>query len=42
MLPLRASRNSSTVVQGAGDQFKGDYQKLFDDGIQIALKHLGE
>jgi hypothetical protein len=25
-----------------GDQFRGDYQKLFDDGIQIALKHLGE
>ena len=27
---------------GRGDQFKGDYQKLFDDGIQIALKHLGD
>ena len=27
---------------GRGDQFKGDYQKLYDDGIQIALKHLGE
>ena len=27
---------------GRGDQFKGDYQRLFDDGIQIALKHLGE
>lgn len=25
-----------------GDQFRGDYQKLFDDGIQVALKHLGE
>jgi hypothetical protein len=25
-----------------GDQFRGDYQKLFDEGIQIALKHLGE
>jgi len=25
-----------------GDQFRGDFQKLFDDGIQIALKHLGE
>ncbi len=25
-----------------GDQFRGDYQKLFDDGIQIALKYLGE
>ena len=27
---------------GRGDQFKGDYQKLFDDGIQIALKYMGE
>lgn len=27
---------------GRGDQFRGDYQKLYDDGIQIALKHLGE
>jgi hypothetical protein len=27
---------------GRGEQSKGDYQKLFDDGIQIALKHLGE
>ena len=25
-----------------GDQFRGDYQKLYDEGIQIALKHLGE
>lgn len=25
-----------------GDQFRGEYQKLFDEGIQIALKHLGE
>ncbi len=25
-----------------GDQFRGDYQKLFDEGVQIALKHLGE
>jgi hypothetical protein len=25
-----------------GDQFRGDYQKLYDDGIQIALKFLGE
>ncbi|HEX5958822.1 MAG TPA: hypothetical protein VFY92_09235 [Hyphomicrobiaceae bacterium] len=27
---------------GRGDQFRGDVQKLFDEGIQIALKHLGE
>jgi hypothetical protein len=25
-----------------GDQSRGDFQKLYDDGIQIALKHLGE
>jgi hypothetical protein len=25
-----------------GDEFRGDYQKLFDDGIQVALKFLGE
>ena len=37
-----------TVVQffhrgtGRGDQFRADFQKLFDDGIQIALKHIGE
>jgi hypothetical protein len=27
---------------GRGDQFRADFQKLFDDGVQIALKHLGE
>ena len=25
-----------------GDQFRGDYQKLYDEGIQAALKFLGE
>jgi hypothetical protein len=25
-----------------GDQARADYQKLYDDGIQIALRHLGE
>src|SRR5262245_36828036 len=25
-----------------GDQFRGDYQKLYDEGVQIALKYLGE
>jgi hypothetical protein len=25
-----------------GDQFRAEYQKLFDEGIQVALKHLGE
>jgi hypothetical protein len=27
---------------GRGDQFRADVQKLFDEGILIALKHLGE
>ena len=27
---------------GRGDQFRTDYQKLYDDGIQVALKYLGE
>jgi hypothetical protein len=27
---------------GRGDQFRGEYQTLFDEGIQIALKLLGE
>ena len=25
-----------------GEQFTGDYQKLYDEGIQIALKYFGE
>src|SRR5712692_3226196 len=25
-----------------GQQLKADYQRMYDDGIQIALKHLGE
>jgi len=25
-----------------GDQFRGDYQKVYDEGIQVALKYLGE
>jgi hypothetical protein len=38
----------ATVIQffvrgtGRGDQFRAEYQKLYDDGIQIALKYLGE
>jgi hypothetical protein len=38
----------ATVIQftvrgtGRGDQFKNDYQKLYDEGIQVALKYLGE
>jgi hypothetical protein len=37
-----------TVIQffvrgtGRGDQFRTEYQKLYDDGIQVALKYLGE
>ena len=27
---------------GRGSQFKDEYQKLYDDGIEIALKYLGE
>jgi hypothetical protein len=27
---------------GRGDQFRAEYQKLYDDGIQVALKYLGE
>jgi hypothetical protein len=39
---------TATVVQffvrgtGRGDQFRSEYQKLYDDGIQVALKFLGE
>lgn len=25
-----------------GEQFRGDFQKLYDEGIQVALKYLGE
>jgi hypothetical protein len=25
-----------------GEQFRADYQKLYDEGIQVALKYLGE
>jgi hypothetical protein len=25
-----------------GDQFRGDFQSLYDEGIQVALKYLGE
>jgi len=38
----------ATVIQffvrgtGRGDQFRAEYQKLYDDGIQVALKYLGE
>jgi hypothetical protein len=27
---------------GRGDQFRADYQKMYDEGIQVALKYLGE
>ena len=27
---------------GRGDEFRADYQKLYDEGIQVALKYLGE
>ena len=25
-----------------GDQFRGDFQSIYDEGIQVALKYLGE
>ena len=25
-----------------GDQFRGEFQSLYDEGIQVALKYLGE
>ena len=27
---------------GRGNQYKDEYQKLYDDGIDVALKYLGE
>jgi hypothetical protein len=27
---------------GRGDKFRGDFQSIYDDGIQVALKYLGE
>jgi hypothetical protein len=35
---------SQFFLRGAnrGEQFKADYQKLYDEGIQIAIKYLGE
>jgi hypothetical protein len=27
---------------GRGDKYRADYQKMYDEGIQIALKYLGE
>jgi hypothetical protein len=38
----------ATVIQffqrsnSRGEQYRTDYQKMYDDGIQIALKYLGE
>lgn len=47
-MELPAHAPIGTVIQffvrgtGRGDQFRNDYQKLYDDGIQVALKYLGE
>ena len=47
-MELPAHAPVATVIQffvrgtGRGDQFRADYQKLYDDGIQVALKYLGE
>jgi hypothetical protein len=38
----------ATIIQffqrgtGRGDEFRDQYQKLYDEGIQVALKYLGE
>jgi hypothetical protein len=47
-MELPAHAPTATVIQffvrgtGRGDQFRSDYQKLYDEGIQVALKYLGE
>jgi hypothetical protein len=47
-MELPAHAPVATVIQffvrgtGRGDQFRAEYQKLYDDGIQVALKYLGE
>jgi hypothetical protein len=47
-MELPAHAPVATVIQffvrgtGRGDQFRTEYQKLYDDGIQVALKYLGE
>ena len=47
-MELPAHAPIATVIQffvrgtGRGDQFRAEYQKLYDDGIQVALKYLGE
>ena len=37
-------RCESLFLRGTdrGQQLKADYQKMYDDGIQVALKFLGE
>jgi hypothetical protein len=47
-MELPAHAPIATIAQffhrgtGRGDQFRAEYQKLYDDGIQVALKYLGE
>ena len=47
-MELPAHAPVATVIQffvrgtGRGDQFRTEYEKLYDDGIQVALKYLGE
>ena len=47
-MELPAHAPVATVIQffvrgtGRGDQFRTEYQKLYDDGIQVAIKYLGE
>jgi len=41
---LRCHKQKMPSREGTnrGDQFRGDYEKLYDEGIQAALKYLGE
>jgi hypothetical protein len=47
-MELPAHAPVATIAQffhrgtGRGDQFRTEYQKLYGDGIQVALKYLGE
>jgi hypothetical protein len=32
----------AAVVTKRGEQYRGNFQKMYDEGIQIALKYFGE
>ena len=46
MLPfcaaVRAPTSDAIAPPCRGDKFRGDFQALYDEGIQVALKYLGE